>query len=385
MKFILPSILILTICVSAFSIDSVFASLDNEVGNQNEEIEIKLYEKVERNDDTQLLHIILQLLENKNIDETTKQQLLTIAQKLDAKLVPLPTTHHLAEMNKLLKENEKLIAAYYNDQEFSQWFETELVGFGIDAREELLFLDIEPKSANQTNALKYKAKIESIINSTTNYEFRQIERPQMTGCINLVSNCDPLEGGVKIGISGGSDCSVGFKATNGTDEGFITAGHCGEIEDDVLAPEYPWDKIGEVTIDALTDSTVYTYCDCLFVNMTENVSVDDMIFSDIEIDGLGEISTGQTVTMKGYHSNTITGEINANSYSIVIDGVIQLDQFRIDSAPLTGDSGGPVYRTVEGTPKILGFISAVQDGEYTIASKAKHLAWMLPNVELDFD
>ena len=384
-SIIISSVLILTISIFIIPIDSVFANSDRELDTENEIIEIKSYEKVERSEDTKILHLILQLLEQENIDVEIKQKLLSIAKKLDAKLVPIPTTHHIAEINKLSIENEKLIAAYHLDTEFSEWFEAELVGFGIDPKKEILFLDIEPSFANQTNAAKYKAKIKSIIDPEINFEFRQIERPQMTGCGSQQSNCDPLQGGVKIRITGGSDCSVGFKAKDGNDTGFITAGHCGEIGADVTEPNYPWNKIGEVTKDGFKDSDGYTYCDCLFVNMTENVTVADTIFSDIDIDGIGDIIAGQTVSMKGFKSNTIQGEINANGYSVVIDGMIHISHFRIDSPPLSGDSGGPIYRIVDGTPKILGFMSAVQDGQYTIAAKATRIALELSNVQLDFD
>lgn len=374
------SILILTISISILQIDSVYA--DSEI--ENDVIEIKSYEKVERNTDTKTLHLILQLLEKDNINTETKKYLLNIAIKLDAKLVPAPTIQHVVEMTKLLKENEKLIAAYEMDKEFSEWFETELVGFGIDAKEELLFLDIEPTFANQINAVKYKTKIKSIIDPSINFEFRQIERPQSTSCSNLVSNCNPLEGGVKIGLSNGN-CSVGFKAKDGDDKGFITAGHCGDIGEDVLNPTFPWTKIGEVTKDGFTDSKRITFCDCLFVNMTENVTVSNLVFSGIQIDGIGSIIPGKTVSMKGFNSNTITGEINANSYTVVIDGKIHANHFRINSPPLIGDSGGPVYRIIDGTPKILGFMSAIQDSQYTIASKVSLMGVELQNVELDFD
>jgi len=127
-SIIFSSILILTISIFIIPIDSVFANSDKELETENEIIEIKTYEKVERNEDTKLLHLILQLLEQENIDVEIKQKLLSIAKKLDAKLVPIPTTHHIAEINKLLIENEKLIAAYHLDTEFSEWFEAELVG-----------------------------------------------------------------------------------------------------------------------------------------------------------------------------------------------------------------------------------------------------------------
>ena len=139
-SIIFSSILVLTISIFILPIDSVFANSDRELDTENEIIEIKSYEKVERSEDTKLLHLILQLLEKEDIHQETKQKLLTIAKKLDAKLVPTPTIQHVGEINKLLKETEKLVAAYHVDTEFSEWFETELVGFGIDAKKEILFL-----------------------------------------------------------------------------------------------------------------------------------------------------------------------------------------------------------------------------------------------------
>jgi len=381
----LTLIFIFSISLIPINLDFVYAeNIRDTKFEKIEKIPILKYEKVMRSDETKLLHLILLLLDNKNIDQETKQDLMPIAKNLQAKLVPIPTTYHVAEINKLLKENEKLIAAYQYDQKFAEWFDTELVGFGIDDKQELLFIDIEPSFAKQKNAIKYKEKIESFLSSTTKIEFRQIERPQNMGCNSLVSDCDPLQGGVRISVSG-DDCSVGFKAKDGSDTGFITAGHCGAVNDVVKYSNYPYDKIGEVTKDGFEDGDTSTYCDCLFVKMTEDVTVDDVIFSSIDAIGIGQIISQQSVLMKGFSSGEITGDINAVTYSVLIDDVFHKRHMRIDSPPLLGDSGGPVYQIVDGKTKLLGFISAKQSGQYTIASKTTYLGYELPHVRLDFN
>ena len=366
--------------------DTVFAYAENIRDTKFEKIEkisIKNYEKVERSEDMILLHWILLQLDDKNIDQETKEYLITWVTDLQAKLFPAATTHHVKEMNKLFKENQKLIDAYYDDQKFAKWMHTELVGFGIDAKQELLFIDIEPTFANQKHALKYKEKIESLLSPSTNFEFRQIERPQNVVCNSQTSNCDALEGGIKISIDNGHDCSIGFKANDGNTAGFITAGHCGDIDEDVKYPNSPNTKIGEVTKNGFVGDD--TYCDCLFVKLTGNVTMDDIIYPDKEPDAVGKVKANLAVTMKGYSSGTITANIHSPGYSVTIGEMFHKDHMRIDKPPLSGDSGGPVYIIVNGTEKLLGFISAVQDGQYTIASKAKWVGYELSNVSLDFD
>ncbi len=367
--------------------DAVFVYADNIRDTKFEKIEkipIKIYDKVERSDETKLLHFILLQLNNKNIDEETRQTLITLATSLQAKLVPIPTIHHVAEINELSQEIKKLVAAYHQDKKFAKWMNTELVGFGIDNKQELLFIDIEPSFANQKNAMKYKQKIESILNPSTEFEFRQIERPQSVGCNSIVSDCDPLQGGVKISIDGGSDCSVGFKAKDGSTEGFITAGHCGEVNSDVKFPNSN-DIIGEVTKDGFIVGETGTFCDCLFIEMTGDVTVDNLIFANVTVNGIGTPIFQDTVYLVGFASGEFTGDIVSSMYSVAIDGMLHYNHLRIDSAPNSGDSGGPIYKLVNGEAKLLGFISATQSSQYTIASPTTYLGYELSNITLDFN
>ncbi len=379
--------LIFTFSISVISMDTVFAYAENIRDTKFEKIEkisIKTYEPVERSDDAKLLHFILLQLHDKNIDEETRQTLITLANYLQAKLVPIPTAQHVAEINELSQEIKKLINAYHQDEKFTKWMNTELVGFGIDEKQELLFIDIEPSFANQKNAIKYKEKIKSILSPSTEFEFRQIERPQSVGCNSLVSDCDPLQGGVKISIDGGTDCSVGFKAKDGNTEGFITAGHCGEVDSDVKFPNSD-DKIGEVTRDGFTVGDSMTFCDCLFVEMTEDVTVDNLIFANVTVNGIGTPLFMDTVYLVGFASGEFTGDIIATNYGVSIDGMLHQNHLRIDSAPNSGDSGGPIYKLVNEDAKLLGFISAVQSSQYTIASPLTYLGYELSNITLDFD
>lgn len=380
-------LLIFTFSISIIPLDSVFAYEQTERANKFvkfEKIPIKTYEKVERSEDTKLLHFTLLQLHNENIDEETRQTLITLVTSLQAKLVPIPTAQHVSEMNELSQEIKKLVAAYHQDKKFTKWMNTELVGFGIDEKQELLFIDIEPSFANQKNAMKYKQKIKSILSPSTEFEFRQIERPQSVGCNSIVSDCDPLQGGVKISIDGGTDCSVGFKAKDGNTTGFITAGHCGEVDSDVKFPNSD-DKIGEVTKDGFTVGDTMTFCDCLFVEMTEDVTVDNLIFANVTVNGIGTPLFMDPVYLVGFASGEFTGDIVATDYGVSIDGMLHQDHLRIDSAPNAGDSGGPIYKLVNGEAKLLGFISAVQASQYTIASPTTYLGYELSNITLDFD
>jgi hypothetical protein len=87
----------------------------------------------------------------------------------------------------------------------------------------------------------------------------------------------------------------------------------------------------------------------------------------------------------GFKSGEFTGEIISSSYSVTIDDMLHRYHLRINTAPNTGDSGGPIYKVDNGVEKLIGFISAVQSGQYTIGSSTTWVGYELSNITLDFN
>lgn len=356
-----------------------------------EHIPIKEYVKEEKSDDRIRINEIHLLLKDDNITLESKITLEREADQirqnakshLNTSMSADEIIKHTDKKDKSKKQYEKLQKAISKNKKFAQLFAEELVGFGIDDKTGKLFIDINPAHANQTNAVKYDKKIKNILGNNAKFDFKQIERATHSTCTGLSEECRPIQGGVQIGI-GLSTCSVGFKASDGDDEGFITAGHCGEIGDDVNQPFWWWQKVGEITKDGLTSSDTSTYCDCAFVNMTGTISTDDTIYSNIHASDIGSIVYNDYVTMLGKASGTVSGQIKTVSYSTQIAGIWHFDHFRVDALMAVGDSGGPTYETGDSTPSLMGFSSAIQNG-YTIVSKASYVDYEMSGVSLDFD
>ena len=112
--------------------------------------------------------------------------------------------------------------------------------------------------------------------------------------------------------------------------------------------------------------------------------MSDSIFSNINATDIGSIVYNDYVTLSGFTSGTLSGQIKSTSYCTQIEGVWLLDQIRVDVELANGDSGGPVYETGDSTPSLMGFSSAIQNG-YTIVSKASHIGTAMSGVSLDFN
>ncbi len=185
----------------------------------------------------------------------------------------------------------------------------------------------------------------------------QEERITPASCSSQTGECNPVEGGVKISDEDGVVCSVGFQASDGGTEGFITAGHCFSDNEEVFQPydHWLWNwKVGDVDGNALADETT---CDCLFVDTDE--SVEDEIFSNINSDQVGTITYNDYMTTKGQTSGYFIGQIKDVDVDIQYSGNIDVrEQFRVDTAARGGDSGGPTYESGAQYPDLMGIVVA---------------------------
>lgn len=195
--------------------------------------------------------------------------------------------------------------------------------------------------------------------------------------------CEPAQGGVKIATFT-NGCSVGFKASYGGDDGFVTAGHCsnGSSSGTVGQPNYlPWDHIGTITDNTWVNGTTF---DGMFVHADDGETISDKVFNgvDVNVASLAQYLDG--VTGKGHTTGTLSGTVLNASYDREVQGVWLLDHAYTSMVADDGDSGGTVYESIP----VLGFVgimSASDKETFTLVSKQENAASSgMPGLTWDF-
>jgi len=360
---------------------------------EDKKIPIKQYVQELKSTDLLRMHEITLLLEDEKKSKEDKKSLENEAKQIRKKAIEKLTSTMTKpqkdkfdkDKNNVEKHYNKLIKALNDNPKFEKLFSNELVGFGIDHETNKLFIDIDESFSNQKNANKYHKIIKKILGKTIDFEFRSIDRPQLNVCVGIQNICDPIEGALKIRTESGINCSIGFKALDGSIPGFITAGHCGEVGDKVYQPTGLANTVGIITKDGRTNSDTYTYCDCAFVDTTGYKSVNNTIYTQIKPTEVGAPIFNDYVTMKGYNGGAITGQIVNASYCVKVSNVWHISHIRVNSLSITGDSGGPVYETGNSNGKLIGFISGgSNNANFTIVSPANKVGIEMPGVTIDF-
>jgi hypothetical protein len=213
--------------------------------------------------------------------------------------------------------------------------------------------------------IEISSSIREIVGTDVNVVF-EAAGPIRTDVCSQSGDCEPIEGGVKITVNGvfGSTCSAGFQAEYDNYEGFITAGHCGEENEDVGQPSGWWyDDLGLFYEHHFENGS---YCDCGFVKSDESVSNE--IYSGVYPSDTTDLNIDDTVKMEGYASGGDTGTVIDDSILVLVSGNYLYDQVQANYDSTPGDSGGAVYITSP-SAKLVGIHSSADDN-YTYYSKA---------------
>ena len=186
---------------------------------------------------------------------------------------------------------------------------------------------------------------------------------QFEHCFGAEEQNGNLKSGNIVRVSSGTG-SVGFRAKMQITQdgvtryakGFFTARHV-------------VDYVGQPVDYLSTDySVVHNYVGTVIAGQYGNsvdaafIEVPDYIIDEETREGvsLGSnyftyIPEGATVTMCGAVStNSLSGEIVNTSYNVSVSGHSLTDQYRCDYAGAEGDSGGVVYRYINGSNCIVG-------------------------------
>ena len=232
---------------------------------------------------------------------------------------------------------------------------------GTDHENESLRIGIDREGLTDAKVQDIEQKIRAIVGENIDITIQYSDKIAFTAC-SQTGDCEPIQGGVKITPSGYTPCSMGYRATYGGQEGFITAGHCtsGNTGVDVGNPTgWWWDKIGSVTANGFDIST---FCDCAFVSATEE-NVSSEIYDGITLSGTKFPDMYTWTFFEGHNTRGSYAGITDNYVNIVIGTVTVYGVVETNGYAEGGDSGGTVYEAfASGTPKFMGIITAAPDG-----------------------
>lgn len=279
----------------------------------------------------------------------------------------------LEDKRDLLSDNMAKQYSKTTTGKFTQYLP--IIGITIDESESALQVEINSSYLTKTNSANAIQQIRSIVGNEINIVL-QSALPMQTTC-SQTGDCEPAKGGVKIS-TWTDGCSLGFKASYNGDTGFVTAGHCGIANNGVGQPNFVfWDDIGTVTSSHYVTGS---NCDCAFVNANENIS--DLIYSNINPGYVGAIVQNGFVSQEGYKTQGISGLVINPSWNGLVGNVWLTDLVKTSFVTQKGDSGGPMYATVDHA--LLGFASGGDLSSSSVNSKASNADSVMPGLTWQF-
>lgn len=183
-------------------------------------------------------------------------------------------------------------------------------------------------------------------------------------CTSQEDDCDPLYGGLAIreGGSGSSYCTLGLPVKQGSTIGYLTAGHCYAVNDEVHQPydHWLWNwKIGD-TDESHNDND----CDCAFIEDTNSRTNESKVWFSSgyqrTISGNQVATDGEELDISGNTGGWYWEDVYDNNWYHPSHGTRLLLEDSGSGGP--GDSGGPVIDLSDGD--IVGIV----EGEVTIGS-----------------
>lgn len=267
---------------------------------------------------------------------TSNVQIQKIEEKIEEKVQEMKT---IREQNKkVYKDHDKLLDVEKSLGDIEGLpLVMSLVG------ENKLTVILSPESEDP----RWKQKIEAIINDDTldvqigygTFEYTDFSHD----CTYRADNCEPLQGGIQIKNQDSDRCTLGLPVKQGTTTGYLTAGHCYDVNDSIYQPykSTTYYKIGTVNSGDKIDDGVN--CDCLFITDTNSRTNESQVWLSsgisASITGSKTVSVGDELDISG----TETGNFDETVQYIITDSNgLKIILMTADSGA-KGDSGAPVY------------------------------------------
>ena len=194
-------------------------------------------------------------------------------------------------------------------------------------------------------------------------------------CNSQSNDCNPLYGGLFIRKGGSSDpyCTLGLPVNQGTTSGYLTAGHCYNLDDGVHQPYDHWLldwKIGDVN-ETHDDAE----CDCAFIEDTNSRKNESKVWLTPGYSrtiGDHQVATdGEKLDISGATGGWYVEDVYDHDWTHETYG----DRLLLEDSGIgdRGDSGAPVIDLSDGD--IVGIV----EGEITISGTTyiKVVPWSL--------
>jgi len=166
-------------------------------------------------------------------------------------------------------------------------------------------------------------------------------------CSSRGDDCDPLYGGLELrkGGSGTTFCTLGLPVKQGTTTGYLTAGHCYAVNDDVYQPYDHWFWDWQIGTVQSGDSHDDNDCDCAFITDSNSRTNESEIWVSSgyqsSITGTQVPTDGEILDISGAAGGNYDEEVYDNDFYNSGIGTRILLEYSGSGAG--GDSGAPVY------------------------------------------
>ncbi len=204
---------------------------------------------------------------------------------------------------------------------------------------------------------------------------------RINNCAEYARNDEAIsiKGGVSINSEDGGWSTLGFCASSQDGNGFVIAGHAGDVVGEKFYHAETY--IGEVTQTAYYSGST---ADAAFVVKSSNVETTNVVGAfkcRYRATSIADYPVGATITKLGATTGTTSGTILSNHFTVTTTGGYFLGQVKTSYDSEGGDSGGPVYiaaDVVNGniTCKLLG-IHKGSSSTYAFFSKLTNIEEVL--------
>ena len=254
---------------------------------------------------------------------------------------------------------------------------------GYDYEDNALEVTLLPGEFNKKDIKKYQKIIRSVVGKSIDVTISPAERSEGIACYSR-TNCDDLESGVEIGMTGKDfPCTLGFAATWNDESGFITAGHCFASLSTGADSSHPENggKIGDM-VDELYGPNTYLYCDCAFVEGTQSISGNTYGLGDATT--TGSSSVNKAIKSSTSQSGVTAGNIDATYVHLsTSDGRYWIGVVRTDMSAQDGDSGAGVFSS--NGDELLGIlVAATESGTWSWYVKHDKVTQYFSGLDWDF-
>ena len=353
-------IILLAVIFSAIVIPlTIMGSADaaNNIGktvikNQPQNSDIPLF------DERQTLFKTLDSLENESNRANVEKQIEVLNAKIQTWYDERfdQAKYDLAIKSKtILRENLKDLQSGKGDMEAYEilpW-----VTRGYDYENNALEVRIDSKYFTEENIPKYIKTIRSLVGDEVDITVGPGEMRVAEACTSRsTSECEPIQGGVRVEADNAETGTVGYKATYNSKTGFITAGHMfvdssGNQRAGTTIQQHPASTtdIGNLETNNLFKG-VATWCDCAFVSeLSATRSMSNGVYGMTTPTTTANPFVNMGVTMSGGFTGTSSGSVtNINlDYCYDLDGNGSCETAVNDAIVASyssqgGDSGSPI-------------------------------------------